>query len=50
MKPNKTIIKYIDNLTTDERERARLIQTVENDVENFDGHKFYKTKRNIGGK
>ena len=50
MKPTKTIIKYIDNLTANEKERARLIQVVENDVENFSGHKFYKTKRNIGGK
>lgn len=50
MKPNKTIIKYIDNLTTNEKERARLIQVVENEVENFDGHKFHKAKRNIGGK
>lgn len=50
MKPNKTIIKYIDALAKNEHERNRLIQTVENDVENFSGHKFYKTKRNIGGK
>lgn len=50
MKPTKTIIKYINNLTTNEHERARLIQTVENDVENFSGHKFHKAKRNIGGK
>lgn len=50
MKPNKTIIKYIDALAKNENERNRLIQTVENDVENFSGHKFYKTKRNIGGK
>ena len=50
MKPTKTIIKYINNLTTNEHERARLIQTVENDVENFSGHKYYKTTRNIGGK
>ena len=50
MKPNKTIIKYIDALAKNEHERNRLIQVVENDVENFSGHKFYKTKRNIGGK
>lgn len=50
MKPNKTIIKYIDNLTTNKKERARLIQAVENEVENFSGHKFHKAKRNIGGK
>lgn len=50
MKPNKTIIKYIDALAKNEHERNRLIQVVENDVKNFSGHKFYKTKRNIGGK
>ena len=50
MKPNKIIIKYIDALAKNENERNRLIQVVENDVENFSGHKFYKTKRNIGGK
>lgn len=50
MKLTKTIIKYIDNLTTNERERARLIQVVEKDIENFSGHKFHKAKRNIGGK
>jgi hypothetical protein len=50
MKPTKTIIKYINNLTTNERERARLIQVVDKDIENFSGHKFYKAKRNIGGK
>lgn len=50
MKPNKTIIKYINSLTTNEKERDRLIQVVEKDIENFSGHKFYKAKRNIGGK
>lgn len=50
MKPNKTIIKYIDALAKNEHERNRLIQVVEKDIENFSGHKFYKTKRNIGGK
>ena len=50
MKPTKSILNHINKLTTNEKERARLIQVVENDVENFSGHKFYKTKRNIGGK
>lgn len=50
MKPNKTIIKYIDALAKNEHERNRLVQVVEKDIENFSGHKFYKTKRNIGGK
>lgn len=50
MKPTKSILNHINKLTTNENERDRLIQVVEKDIENFSGHKFYKTKRNIGGK
>lgn len=50
MKPTKSILNHINKLTTNEHERNRLIQVVEKDIENFSGHKFHKTKRNIGGK
>ena len=46
----KTIAKMISKLTDNEREQQRLAQVVDKDIENFNGHKFHKAKRNIGGK
>lgn len=40
----------IDNLTENERERARLRQTVEKDITVLNGKKFYKAERLISGK
>ena len=50
MRLTKTIIKMIDNLTENERERARLRQTVEKDITVLNGKKFYKAERLISGK
>ena len=40
MRLTKTIIKMIDNLTENERERARLRQTVEKDITVLNGGKL----------
>lgn len=50
MRLTKTIIKMIDNLTENERERARLRQSVEKDITVLNGKKFYKAERLISGK